>query len=115
MANTAPSPLQIPQSGDLDFLALGALIHRLDPGVVPFHKAQSLSVHVSGGEFNCAAYLADCFGLSTGFATAMVWYPIGDLIAEQCVSVAEVGELPSEGEAKAKRPSRRTPSRRPSA
>ena len=44
------SPLQIPPAGDLDFLALGALIHRLDPGVVPFHKAQSFSVHVSGGE-----------------------------------------------------------------
>ena len=52
MATTAPSPLQIPPSGDLDFLALGALIHRLDPGVIPFRKAQSLSVHVSGGEFN---------------------------------------------------------------
>ena len=83
MANTAPSPLQIPQSGDLDFLALGALIHRLDPGVVPFHKAQSLSVHVSGGEFNCAANLSDCFRLKTGIATAMVDYPIGDLIAER--------------------------------
>ena len=83
MANTAPSPLQIPQSGDLDFLALGALIHRLDPGVVPFHKAQTLSVHVSGGEFNCAANLSDCFRLKTGIATAMVDYPIGDLIAER--------------------------------
>ncbi len=83
MATNAPSPLQVPQSGDLDFLALGALIHRLDPGVVPFHKAQSLSVHVSGGEFNCAANLSDCFRLKTGIATAMVDYPIGDLIAER--------------------------------
>ncbi|MCC7156332.1 MAG: sugar kinase, partial [Bryobacterales bacterium] len=39
--------------------------------------------HVSGGEFNCAANLADCFGLNTGIATAMVDYPIGDLIAER--------------------------------
>src|SRR5215211_8057147 len=83
MANTAPAALQIPQSGDLDFLALGALIHRLDPGVVPFHKAQTLQVHVSGGEFNCAANLSDCFRLKTGVATAMVDYPIGDLIAER--------------------------------
>jgi 2-dehydro-3-deoxygluconokinase len=36
---------------------------------------------VSGGEFNCAANLADCFGLRTGIATAIVDYPIGDLIA----------------------------------
>jgi 2-dehydro-3-deoxygluconokinase len=38
---------------------------------------------VSGGEFNCAANLSDCFGLKTGIATAMVDYPIGELIAER--------------------------------
>ena len=38
---------------------------------------------MSGGEFNCAANLADCFGLKTGVASAMVEYPIGDLIAER--------------------------------
>ena len=38
---------------------------------------------MSGGEFNAAANLADCFGLKTGIATAMVDYPIGDLIAER--------------------------------
>jgi 2-dehydro-3-deoxygluconokinase len=77
------SPLTIRPDGALDFLALGALVHRLDPGVVPFRKASACSVHVSGGEFNCTANLADCFGLRTGIATAMVDYPIGDLIATQ--------------------------------
>src|SRR3954449_5989096 len=75
--------LTIRADGALDFLALGALVHRLDPGVVPFRKASARSVHVSGGEFNCAANLADCFGLRSGVATAMVDYPIGDLIAGQ--------------------------------
>lgn len=75
--------LTIPPAGGLDFLALGALVHRLDPGVVPFRKAQQCAIHVSGGEFNCAANLADCFGLQTGIATAMVDYPVGDLIAER--------------------------------
>jgi 2-dehydro-3-deoxygluconokinase len=75
--------LNIPAAGALDFLALGALVHRLDPGVVPFHKAQSYAIHVSGGEFNTAANLADGFGMRTGIATAMVDYPIGDLIAER--------------------------------
>jgi len=75
--------LRIPPPGGLDFLALGALVHRLDPGVVPFRKAQQCAIHVSGGEFNCAANLADCFGLKAGIATAMVDYPIGDLIAER--------------------------------
>jgi 2-dehydro-3-deoxygluconokinase len=77
------TPLAIPATGALDFLALGALIHRLDPGVVPFRKASSCAVHVSGGEFNCTANLADCFGMRTAIATAMVHYPIGDLIAGQ--------------------------------
>jgi len=75
------SALKIPPAGALDFLALGALIHRLDPGVVPFRKATSCTIHVSGGEFNTAANLSDCFGLRTGIASAMVDYPIGDLIA----------------------------------
>jgi 2-dehydro-3-deoxygluconokinase len=67
----------------LDFVSLGALVHRLDPGIVPFRKATECKIHVSGGEFNCAANLADCFGLKTGVATAMVDYPIGDMIAER--------------------------------
>jgi 2-dehydro-3-deoxygluconokinase len=75
--------LKIPKTGALDFVSLGALVHRLDPGVVPFRKATSCQIHVSGGEFNCAANLADCFGLTTGIVTAMVDYPIGDLIAER--------------------------------
>ncbi len=58
-------------------------MHRLDPGIIPFRKATECVIHVSGGEFNCAANLADCFGLKTGVATAMVKYPIGDLIAER--------------------------------
>src|SRR5665213_3000745 len=67
----------------LDFLSLGALVHRLDPGIIPFRKATNFAVHVSGGEFNVAANLSDCFGLSTGVASAMVNYPIGDLIHER--------------------------------
>jgi len=75
--------LKIRRDGALDFVSLGALVHRLDPGVTPFRKATECTIHVSGGEFNCAANLADCFGLRTGIVTAMVDYPIGDLIAER--------------------------------
>lgn len=75
--------LNIKPEGALDFLSLGALVHRLDPGIVPFRKATECKIHVSGGEFNCAANLADCFNMKTGIATAMVDYPIGDLIAER--------------------------------
>jgi 2-dehydro-3-deoxygluconokinase len=75
--------LNIPPHGALDLISLGALVHRLDPGIIPFRKATSCLIHVSGGEFNVAANLADCFGQSTGIATAMVDYPIGHLIAER--------------------------------
>ncbi|MGB8261837.1 MAG: sugar kinase [Terracidiphilus sp.] len=73
----------IPSKGALDLLSLGALVYRLDPGIIPFRKATEVAIHVSGGEFNVAANLADCFGLRTGIASAMVSYPIGDLIAER--------------------------------
>jgi 2-dehydro-3-deoxygluconokinase len=76
---------------DLDFLALGALVHRLDPGVIPFRKARSVDIHVSGGEYNVAANLSDCFGLKTGVATAMVDYPIGELVEAK---VREMGVRP---------------------
>jgi 2-dehydro-3-deoxygluconokinase len=75
--------LNIRKDGALDFLSVGALIHRLDPGVIPFRKATECQIHVSGGEFNVAANLSDCFRMQTGIATAMVNYPIGDLIAER--------------------------------
>src|SRR5262245_49367897 len=75
----------------LDFLSLGAIVHRLDPGPIPFRKARSFDVHVSGGEYNVAANLADCFGLKTGIATAMVKYGIGELVQTR---VKETGVTP---------------------
>ena len=77
------SSLPIPSEGELDFLSLGGVVIRLDPGSVPFRKARTLDVHVSGAEYNVAANLADCFGLHTGIATAMVDYPIGELVDER--------------------------------
>jgi 2-dehydro-3-deoxygluconokinase len=75
--------LTIRQDGALDFASLGALVHRLDPGIIPFRKATHCQIHVSGGEYNVAANLADCFRLQTGIAAAIVDYPIGDLVAER--------------------------------
>jgi 2-dehydro-3-deoxygluconokinase len=72
--------LNIQHKGGLDFVSLGALVTRLDPGIVPFRKASEFLVHVSGGEFNVTANLSDCFLLKTGMVSAMVDYPIGDLI-----------------------------------
>jgi 2-dehydro-3-deoxygluconokinase len=75
--------LDIRNEGALDFVGVGALVHRFDPGIIPFRKATECKIHVSGGEFNVAANLSDCFKLKTGIASAMVDYPIGDLIAER--------------------------------
>jgi 2-dehydro-3-deoxygluconokinase len=76
---------------ELDFLSVGALVHRLDPGHIPFRKARSAEIHVSGGEYNVAAGLSDCFGMKTGVATAMVNYPIGELVQTR---VRETGVRP---------------------
>lgn len=76
---------------ELDFLALGALVHRLDPGVLPFRRARSFDIHVSGGEYNVASNLASCFGCSTGIAAAMVNNGIGELIQGR---VREMGVKP---------------------
>lgn len=76
---------------ELDFLALGALVHRLDPGIIPFRKAKNFDIHVSGGEYNVAANLVDCFGMKTAVATAMVDYGIGELVQAR---VREMGVKP---------------------
>jgi 2-dehydro-3-deoxygluconokinase len=83
--------LAINDSAALDFVALGGLVNRLDPGIVPFRKAQDCEIHISGAEFKVAANLADCFGLRTGIVSAMVKYPIGDLVAER---VRAMGVIP---------------------
>jgi 2-dehydro-3-deoxygluconokinase len=83
MSERSHGNLVIRPDGALDFLSLGALVHRLDPGIIPFRKASHCDIHVSGGEFNVAANLSDCFGMKAGIVSAMVDYPIGDLIAER--------------------------------
>jgi len=69
--------------GGLDLVTLGGMVHRLDSGIYPMRKATEVKIHVSGGEFNTAANLADCFGMRTAIVTARVKYPVGDLIAER--------------------------------
>ncbi|MCL2880171.1 MAG: sugar kinase, partial [Treponema sp.] len=74
--------LKIPQEAGTkhDLLALGALVTRLDPGIIPFKEADAYALHVSGGEYNVACNLSTCFGMRTAIASAMVDYPIGQRI-----------------------------------
>jgi 2-dehydro-3-deoxygluconokinase len=74
-----------------DLLALGALVTRLDPGIIPFKEADTYSLHVSGGEYNVATNLSTCFGLRTAIASAMVNNPIGERIE---VAVRKAGVSP---------------------
>lgn len=72
--------LEIPrnlQGVGFDFVSLGALVTRLDPGIIPFEYANDYVIHVSGGEYNVAANLSRGFGLRTAITSAMVDYPIG--------------------------------------
>src|SRR5881628_698257 len=75
--------LNISKEGALDLVSLGALVHRLDPGIIPFRKATECHIHISGGEFNVAANLSDCFRQRTGIVSAISDYPVGELIAER--------------------------------
>ena len=50
-------PLVIQSGGEFDFLSLGGLVIRLDTEWIPFRKATSAAIHVSGAEFNVAANL----------------------------------------------------------
>lgn len=84
-------PALKPSTSEFDLVSLGALVHRLDPGAIPFRSARAFDVHVSGGEYNVAANLSACFGLRTAIATAMVNYGIGELVQAR---VREAGVTP---------------------
>ncbi len=62
---------------EFDLVSLGAVVTRLDSGVVPFEHANTYDIHVSGGEYNVAANLARAFEMRSAVATAMVDYPVG--------------------------------------
>ncbi len=91
--------LNIRKDAALDLVSLGALVHRLDPGIIPFRKAMECQIHVSGGEFNVAANLSDGFGLETGvvnvdwnaiFANGVRWFHSGGIFAALSETTAEL-------------------------
>jgi 2-dehydro-3-deoxygluconokinase len=64
-------------------MALGAVVQRFDPGLVPLHEAEHFERHCSGGEYNVAANLAKCFRMRTAVASACVRYPPGWFVETQ--------------------------------
>lgn len=79
-ANRDEKGLHPLKEAKLDALALGAIVHRLDPGVIPLHRASSFQVHISGGEYNPIHALSECFRLRTAVVTAMPRYPLGEMV-----------------------------------
>ena len=66
-----------------DIMALGALVHRLDPGKTPWPEATTLQLHAStGAEFNLVANCV-AYGLKGAVLTGVAKYPIGDAIMRQ--------------------------------
>ena len=75
----------------IDFMSFGALVLRLDSKIVPLDYANSVDLHVSGGEYNVAANLSKAFNQKTAITTTMVNYPIGNKIASE---VSKMGVIP---------------------
>jgi 2-dehydro-3-deoxygluconokinase len=61
----------------LDLLSLGALVVRLDPGVIPFEYASQLDIPCLRRGVQRRGNLSRAFGQRTAIASAMVDYPIG--------------------------------------
>lgn len=63
-----------------DFVALGEVLLRLDPGEGRIATARTFQAWEGGGEYNVARNLSHCFGLQTTIVTALADNPIGRLI-----------------------------------
>ena len=79
-----PTPLQIRADGALDFLSLGALVHRLDPGIIPFRKASACAGSTSAAASSTAPPISPTASACARPSPRRWWtIPIGELIAGQ--------------------------------
>lgn len=65
---------------ELDLVALGEVMLRLDPGEGRIRAARRFEVWEGGGEYNVARAASSVFGLRSGVATALVDNEIGRLV-----------------------------------
>jgi len=65
-----------------DFLSLGEVMLRLDPGEGRIHTTRNFQVWEGGGEYNVARGLHRCFGMETSVVTALADNPIGRLVQD---------------------------------
>ena len=65
-----------------DFVALGEIMLRLDPGVGRIRNAREFRVWEGGGEYNVARGLRRCFGQRTAVVTAFADNEVGRLLED---------------------------------
>jgi 2-dehydro-3-deoxygluconokinase len=65
-----------------DFLSLGEVMLRLDPGEGRIHTTRNFQVWEGGGEYNVARGLHRCFGMETSIVTALAENPVGRLVQD---------------------------------
>lgn len=65
-----------------DFLSLGEVMLRLDPGEGRIHTTRNFQVSEGGGEYNVARGLRRCFGRETAIVTALADNPVGRLVQD---------------------------------
>ncbi|TWH04720.1 2-dehydro-3-deoxygluconokinase [Nocardioides sp. J9] len=73
-------PLRPADECELDVVALGEVMLRLDPGETRIRAARRFEVWEGGGEYNVARALSSVFGLRTAVATALVDNEVGRLV-----------------------------------
>ena len=65
-----------------DFVALGEVMLRLDPGEGRIHTTRSFQAWEGGGEYNVARGLKRCFSMNAAIVTALVDNPVGRLVQD---------------------------------
>src|SRR5213593_4931383 len=65
-----------------DFVSLGEVMLRLDPGDGRVATARSFQAWEGGGEYNVARGLRRCFGMRTAIVTALVDNAVGRLVED---------------------------------
>ena len=65
-----------------DFVSLGEVMLRLDPGDGRVATTRTFRVWEGGGEYNVARGLRRCFGMDTALVTALADNPVGRLIQD---------------------------------
>jgi 2-dehydro-3-deoxygluconokinase len=84
-----------------DFVALGEVMLRLDPGEGRIATARTFKVWEGGGEYNVARGLRRAFGRRTAIVTALAENPIGrlveDLMLQGGVDISPVRWVPHDG------------------